>query len=135
MFTDKPYHLYHSTLGLVCVVPRPTLTGVAFSSNGEPYAVIYTSPETGKDTKYPTLGGLNIEDYQEHKPVLIIYVLGDGTLLAADKAAIARSTESTNRSCSKETPCFSHWVNSLKVLDQQPEFDLNPPLGTPVFSF
>lgn len=139
MYTDKPIHFYYSIQGLVCIVPRPKMTGVKTDKAGNPVAVYYpTYPQgyrnpTGKH--YPDLFGLNIEDYLRENPALVIYELGDGSLLAANSEAIAIAGRGINNACPKKTDCYIHLVKDLQKLDQQPDADLVRGNGLPSFIF
>lgn len=109
------YSFYYSNDQVVCVVQRPTLLGLLWTTIGTPYRL---RVEGSKSVS--TLKGLHHELYVEHEPDIIIYQLADGTLLAADEKAIDRAETSMNASTNFKKRCLEHYLVDLKVVDGLP---------------
>jgi hypothetical protein len=132
MFCHKPQQTYITTNGLTLVkVPRPTLLGVTLDVAGIPKAVKYPNHHYLSDgwTYYSTLKGINKADYDRIKPDMVLYELGDGTLLQADLELFENSEMASHNATQSETACFSHQVNQLKVVsmpevEEVPVYDL-----------
>lgn len=103
------------------IVPAPRFDGCTIDSKGKPVAVKYPRYNciTQEDwyQLYPDLKGLNLEDVEKYKPAFIIYKLGDGTLLLADKAAISKAGEDYNSAAHNDLKCLLHLVKDLEVVE------------------
>jgi hypothetical protein len=119
MFAHKPQQTYTTQDGLTLViVPRPALQGLQLH-DGKPSGVKYPnhhylSPDGW--TYYSTLKGINKVDYQRIKPDMILYELGDGTLLQADLALFENSKMGTHNGSSTGAVCYIHDVDRLRVV-------------------
>ncbi|MBD2250990.1 hypothetical protein [Nostoc parmelioides] len=120
MLGKNSQYYYHSTLGTVCVVPRPTLSSVN-TKDGQPVSVNYpTNSQFGVAVKYfYDLKGIQVEDYKWNKPDLLVYELADGTLLTASKEVVEASQ--VNHTSGYHTKCYIHQVKDLQVLEKLPE--------------
>lgn len=136
MFVKTSEYSYDNPFGNICVVPRPTLEGVKVI-DGKPSQVKYHSRiafAEGPYRYFKDLKGLNIENYDRLKPALVVYQLGDGSLLAATPAVSAIATASTNNACSKGSACFVHQVSDLELMPELPISEYGCP-GLPAFQF
>lgn len=137
MYSKISIYEYPSTLGTICVVPAPRFSGIR-TENGKPWKLEYPTnlhSHFGVAIRYyPDLKGLNQDDYERLKPALVVYQLGDGTLLAATPAVFEKSTFSTNNACSKGSVCFVHQVSDLELLSELPISKYGCP-GLPAFQF
>lgn len=137
MYSKISIYNYFSTLGTICVVPAPRFSGIR-TENGKPWKLEYPTnlhSHFGAAIRYyPDLKGLNQDDYDRLKPALVVYELGDGTLLAATPAVFEKSTFSTNNSCSKGRACYVHQVSDLELIPELPISEYGCP-GLPVFQF
>lgn len=70
MFT-KSHHYYDSTLGTICVVPRPRLSGYK-AQDGKPVSVTYLGLGY-PDKDYLDILGIKVCDYQSLKPDLVVF--------------------------------------------------------------
>jgi hypothetical protein len=120
---------YDSTQGKVCLVPRPLVKKVELDGDGIPVRIYLHDPQYPQGIWCKTLKGLNHSDYDRIKPDIIIYQLGDGTLLSATADVCQRSDTATHST--KGGDCFEHRVSDLRVIEQLPP-RLTP---VPVFSF
>jgi hypothetical protein len=132
MFAHKPQQTHTTQDGFTVVtVPRPALKGLKLV-DGKPSAVKYPnhhylSPDGW--TYYSTLKGINKAYYDRIKPDMVLYELGDGTLLQADLELFVGSEMASHNATSTETFCYSHQVKDLRVV-KMPEIE-----EVPVFSF
>ncbi|MBD2208753.1 hypothetical protein H6G27_02565 [Nostoc linckia FACHB-104] len=119
MFGKNAQYTYYSTVGLVCVVPRPTLVSLN-TQDGQPVSVNYpTNSHFGAAVKYfYDLKGIQIEDYKRINPALLVYELADGTLLAASREVIEASQ--VNHTSGYHTQCYIHNIKDLQMLDKLP---------------
>lgn len=122
------HFFYNSTLGTVCVVPRPSLNGYE-SQDGQPVFVSYPNTYGGKGRRYSGLKGILVSTYQEVKPDLVVYELGDGSLLAATKEVLDSSVADCHYAYQYQG-CIKTDVGKLQVLQELPE-----KLDIPVFNF
>lgn len=121
---EKSAHYYISNGQVVCQVPMTRFAGVNLDAAGKPVAVRYITnihPEFGTKWRlYQDLRGLNIDDFKAWNVDLVVYVLADGTLLAADKATCAKATTAVNAASNVGAKCLEHLVADLKVVPQLP---------------
>lgn len=119
MFGKNAQYTYYSTVGLVCVVPRPTLVSLN-TQDGQPISVNYpTNSHFGAAVKYfYDLKGIQLDDYKRIKPDLVIYRLADGTLLAAGKDVIEASQVSYTSGYHGQ--CYITKIKDLEVFDKLP---------------
>lgn len=121
---EKSISVYCSNAQVVCLVPMPRFAGVNSDKAGKPVTLRYITnvhPEFGTRWRlYKDLRGLNKEDFSAWKVDLVIYVLADGTLLAADKATCQKATEAVNSASSTGAKCLEHLVVDLVLLDSLP---------------
>jgi hypothetical protein len=121
------YH-YSSTLGTICVVPRPSLASYE-AREGQPVAVSYPNTYGKKGRKYPDLKGILVSTYQEVKPELVVYELGDGSLLAATKEVLDSSMADCHYAYHYRS-CITTDVKKLQLLQELPQ-----KLDIPIFNF
>jgi hypothetical protein len=115
-------HYYDSTIGRVCVVPRPALDGYTVRG-GRPCFVSYQGRE------FPDILGLRVCDYEAIKPDWVVYQLGDGSFLGASKEVLEGSCKDPSIAW-KGHNSINTMVSRLKVLEELPE-----PLEIPIFHF
>lgn len=120
--------IYLSTLGTICVVPRPGLAGYD-SKDGKPVAVYYPDTNFAKGRRYPDVLGIRVCDYEKEKPVMVIFELGDGSLLAASKEVLEVAARYESRAWQGHKS-INPQVSQLQVLDRLPEA-----LEIPVYNF
>jgi hypothetical protein len=133
MRCHKPQQTYTTLTGLTLVtVPRPVMLGVILDANGQPSKVKYPnyweSSKTGYHP-YSDLKGILKVDFDRIKPDLVIYQLGDGTLLLADLEIFEGSKMGTHNGSSTGAVCYIHDVDRLRVI-KMPEIK-----EIPAFSF
>jgi hypothetical protein len=142
MYTHHPIALLKTTTGLeFIIVPAPRFLGCTVDAAGKPTALKYPDhsywSKTGYKT-YPDLKGLNCEDVQRYKPDFILYRLGDGTLLQADKDAIESAGKGSNSATSDGRDCLTHLVKDLEIVSMpevcEPELDFSVAPVAPVAS-
>ncbi|MEH2293291.1 hypothetical protein [Nostoc sp.] len=123
MYSKNSEYRYYSTLGKICVVPRPTL--VSFNAtNGQPVSVNYPDNNCYSLIKYKyfyDLKGIQVVDYQRIKPALVVYKLADGSLLAATPEVIEASQ--VNHTSGYHSQCYITKISSLQVLNKLPDED------------
>lgn len=136
---EKSIYFYHSTDGLICVVPCPRFSGVRLDKDGKPFSVIYPNgkhPEVGYPFNfYRDLKGLNVSDYSDLQPALVVYELGDGSLLAADADVFAKATLGSNNASSTGEACYVHLVKDLMLLEHFPIHTATGKHGLVAFEF
>jgi hypothetical protein len=118
MSTYYDIQSYDTTLGKVCLVPRPQITGVELDDDDRPKRVQFHNPAYDYGRWFDTLKGLTRSDYRRIKPDILIYKLGNGTLLYATADVCQRSGTDTHST--KGGDCFEHRVSDLRVLEQLP---------------
>ncbi|WP_250122942.1 hypothetical protein [Chroococcidiopsis sp. CCMEE 29] len=123
----QQYH-YSSTLGTICVVPRPSLANYE-ARDGLPVAVSYPNTYGKKGRSYSDLKGILLSTYQEVKPDLVVYELGNGSLLAATKEVLDSSVADIHFAY-RYRGCITTDVSKLKILQELPE-----KLDIPIFNF
>jgi hypothetical protein len=121
------YH-YNSTLGTVCVVPRPSLKCYE-ARECEPVSVSYPDTYGRRGRKYSDIKGILLSTYQEVKPDLVVYELGDGSLLAATKEVLDSSVADCHYAYHYRS-CITTDVKKLQILQELPE-----KLDIPIFNF
>lgn len=78
--------VYLTSNGLkVAVVPRPALDSYNYIIPGYPETVQWN------DKHFCSIKGICVQDFLDHEPDLVVYKLGDGSLLAASAEAIKAS--------------------------------------------
>ena len=87
MFGVNRERQYQSAIGTICIVPRPSLSQLNTTKDGRPLTV----QREGSWTSYSTILGIQVKDYKQRQPALVVYQLADGTLLAATPEVIAVS--------------------------------------------
>jgi hypothetical protein len=122
------HYFYNSTLGTVCVVPRPSLNGYE-SQDGQPVSVSYPNTYGKKGRSYSDLKGILLSTYQEVKPDIVVYELANGSLLAATKEVLDSSVADCHYAYHYRS-CITTDVKKLQVLQELPE-----KLDTPIFNF
>jgi hypothetical protein len=125
MYSHNSERKHITTDGLTLViVPRPSLETVKLDAKGVPSSVLYPNSHYLSDgwTYYSTLKGINKADYDRLKPDLVMYQLADGTLLQADLELFVGSEMVSHNATQKETFCYSHQVNQLRVVEM-PEIE------------
>jgi hypothetical protein len=118
MFLSSISHYHSTTLGKVCLVPRPFVERVELDDDDRPERVLFHNPAFVYGKWFDTLKGLKHSDYDRIKPDIIIYQLGDGTLLSATADVCQRSDTATHNT--KGGDCFEHRVSDLRVIEQLP---------------
>ncbi len=133
----KSIYFYDSTEGLICVVPCPRFSGVNLDSAGKPVSVIYPTNSCygAKFRFYPDLKGLNVTDYSDRQPALVVYELGDSSLLAADADVFAKATLGSNNASSTGEACYVHLVKDLMLLEHFPIHTATGKHGLVAFEF
>lgn len=107
-------NFYYSNDQVICLCPRPALLGLALTPKGEAYRLRYQGGSCG------TVRGLHLSDCVEHEPNVIIYQLADGTLLAADEAAIEKAGVATNWATNHKRKCLEHQLKDLQIVEGMP---------------
>jgi len=105
---------YHSTIGIVCKVPRPQLELASFDS--EPVVKHSSGKLFGE-----ILGILECQ-YKELMPAMVVYVLGDGALLAASSEVLAKAEVVPSYNW-KGHNCLVTEIKDLQVIEVMPGFD------------
>lgn len=124
-----PLHFYYpSTLGIICVVPRPKLVGYD-SLEGQPVAVFYPDTEFEKGRRYPDILGIRECDYEAIKPDIVIFKLGDGSYLAATSGVMEKASRYESR-CWLGHMSINPLVRDLTAIAELPQ-----QLDTPVYHF
>ena len=135
MFTKHQIKTRTTTTGLkLVIVPRPGLSGFHVV-NGVPSEVMKPSYQQSSKTGFsvfPTLFGLNVEDFDRIQPDQVYYKLGDGTYLMATAAACLIAGRTEHRATSDGKPCFKHQVSDL-VIAELPELEAVEEL--PIYQF
>ena len=136
MYTYNP--IQHHTTALTgekfILVPAPRFLGCTVDPSGKPLALKYPDHRESSTTGLRLLDdlkGLNTGDLERYKPSFILYRLGDGTLLKADKEAILNATSDTN-SATDGLTCLKHLISDL-VIAEMPEFEAVEEL--PIYQF
>lgn len=117
------YH-YLSTLGTICVVPRPRLSKY-ITQGGKPCAVFYQEQTKGRND----LWGIRECDYAALEPDLVVFELGDGSLLAATQQVMGASKRNPSRAW-KGHKTIDPLVKQLQVLEELPV-----KLTDPIYNF
>lgn len=128
----KNHHSYHSThWELFCVVPRPRLSGYK-EQDGKPVTVTYLCYGY-PDQDYKDILGIKVCDYQYLKPALVVFELGDRSILAATLEVLEASMRNHSYAWAGHKS-INPLVKHLEVLE-----DLPAPLieagGIPVYDF
>ncbi len=135
MYTHHPIRTHRTTTGLTIVTcPRFALAGFHLV-NGKLSSVKKPSNRWNSETGYnyyPTLFGLNVEDFDRIKPDQVYYKLGDDTYLMATAAACLKSKRTEHRATSDGLPCFEHHIEDL-VIAELPELEAVEEL--PIYQF
>ena len=134
MFTKHQIKTRTTTTGLKLVImPRLALSGFHLV-DGVLSSVMKPSYRCDSDgfSLFPTLFGLNIEDYDRINPDRIYYELGDGTYLMATAAVCLIAGRTEHRATSDGKPCFEHQVSDL-VIAELPELEAVEEL--PIYQF
>ena len=101
------------------LVPAPRFLGCTVDPSGKPVALKYPDYRESSTTGIRLLDdlkGLNTEDVARYKPKFILYRLGDGTLLKADRGAILKAGSNTN-SATNGLTCLVHLVSDLVIAE------------------
>jgi hypothetical protein len=120
MFAHNPERTYRTTDGLTLViVPAPRFLGVILDADGVPTALKYPCYREGSKgyRTFPDLKGINKVDFDRIKPDLVFYQLGDKTYLEAPISIFANSEMGSHNATQKETACYNHPVNQLRVVE------------------
>lgn len=123
MYSKNSEYNYYSTLGKICIVPRPSLVSYN-TKDGKPISVNYPTNSQFSPIAlkcFPDLKGIQVEDYQRIKPALVVYRLADGSLLAATPEVLEASQ--VNHTSGYHSACYITKISNLKVLDKLPQED------------
>lgn len=111
MLCKNPQYLTQTASGKTAlVVPRPSIKGLLLDKLGKPSAI-----DLGSWQCPNTLFGITISDHIKYKRHYLLYELGDGTLLLADKEAISNA-ENIEHRAGYNPLCLNHKLADLQIV-------------------
>jgi hypothetical protein len=117
MFGNNGEWYYQSSIGTIAVVPRPALSALSTDKRGQPQSVLLGNK------RFNDIFGIQVRDYTNRQPALVVYQLADGTLLAATPEVIAVS--GVAKTSQYHGQCYITQVSDLQLLSELP-LDSNP---------